>query len=213
MANDKPPKLRLIKNGAIPSTYSPRTLIQGNGFFPAIPGSCELLPKLRFMRIKASLILCIQYPGDRDFKPVSFTNHPAKVVIAPAPVKLPMDADEFNASEIWPHENPFDMQSLDARSLRGIAELAQESSTLPALPEKTAEIVEQAIRVGWFDGRSTKRGVWADVRTKCGEAGIKPPSYKTVATQIDRLFSREVLRFHPVTREAFTDKPAGYPSE
>ncbi|WP_443696559.1 hypothetical protein [Pseudomonas sp.] len=210
MANDKQPKLRLIKTGAIPSTYSPRSLIQGNGFFPAIPGSCELLPKLRFMRVDASLILCIQYPGEREFKPVSFTHHPAKVVIAPAPVKLPMDADEYNASETWPHKNPFDLQSLDARSLRGIAELAQESSALPA---RTAEIVEHAIRAGWLDAGITKRAVWTDVRAKCQEAGIKSPSYKTVATQIDRLFSREVLRFHPLTREAFTEKPGGYPSE
>jgi hypothetical protein len=165
------------------------------------------------MRVKASLMLCIKYPGGRDFKPVSSINHPAKVVIAPAPVKLPMDADKFNASETWPHENPFDLQSLDARSLRGIAELAQKPSALPALSTKTVEIVWHAIRAGWFDGCNTKQGVWRDVRAKCREAGIKPPSYKTVATQIDRLFSREVLRFHPLTREAFTDKPGGYPSE
>ena len=210
MADAKSPKLRLIKTGAIPTTYSPRTLIQGNGFFPAIPGSCQLLPKLRFMRVDASLMLCVQHPGEREFKPVSFTHLPAKVIITPAAVKLPLGADDFKASESWPHKSPFDPQSLDARSLRGIAELAQEPSALSA---RTAEIVEHAIRAGWLNACSTKRAVWNDVRARCQEAGIKSPSYKTVATEIDRLFSREVLRFHPLTREAFTQKPGGYHSE
>jgi hypothetical protein len=165
------------------------------------------------MRVEASLKLCIQYPGERDFKPVSFTRHPAKVVIAPTPVKQPMDADEFMGNETWPHKSPFDLQSLDARSLRGIAELAQESSAFPTLPARTAEIVEHAIRAGWLDAGLTKRAVWIDVRAKCQEAGIKSPTYKAVAQQIDRLFSREVLRFHPLTREAFTEKPGGYPSD
>lgn len=208
MANDNQPKQRLIKKGA--GTRKPNTLIAGNQFFPAMPASCELLPKLRFMRVEASLMFCIQYPGEHDFKPVSFAPHPAKVVIAPAPVKEPTDTDHFNAKQGWPHKAQFDLQSLNARSLRGIMDLAQNPSMLP--PE-TEEIVEHAFRVGWLDQRMSKRAVWEIVRAKCREAGIKSPAYRVVAMQLDCLFSREVLRFHPLTRETFTKNPVGYPSD
>lgn len=206
MANDNQPKLKLIKAGA--GTNKPNTLIAGNQFFSAIPASCELLPKLRFMRVEASLMLCIQYPGERDFKPLSFPPHPAKVVIAPAPVKVPTDTDHFKAKQSWPHKAPFDLHSLDARSLRGIMELAQNPSMFH--PE-IEEIVEKAFRVGCLDQSISKRAVWENVRAKCREAGIKSPTYRLVAMRIDCMFSSEVLRFHPLTRETFSENPGGCP--
>ena len=210
MANDNQPKLRLIKAGAGTCKQGSRGKIEGNQYLPAIPASCELLPKLRFMRVDASLMLCIQHPGERDFKPVSFTFHRATVAIAPVLVKEPMDADQFKAAQAWPHKAQFNMQSLDARSLRAIMEVAQEPSVLdPA----TDGIVEQAFRAGWLDQSIGKRSMWENVRAKCREVGIKSPSYKAVAMRIDCLISREVLRFHPLTREGKTENPGGYPSD
>lgn len=52
MANDKRPKFRLIKTGVTAGTERSGGKIAGNQFFPAIPASCELLPKLRFMRVE-----------------------------------------------------------------------------------------------------------------------------------------------------------------
>lgn len=208
MAKDNQPKLRLIKTGAGKS--KPTTLIAGNQFFPAIPASCELLPKLRFMRVEVSLMLCIQYPGEHDFKQLSSAPHLAKVVLAPAPVKELTDADHSNAKHGWPHKAPLDLHSLNARSLRGIMELAQEPSMFH--PE-TEEIVEKAFRAGCLDQSISKRAVWENVRAKCREAGIKSPTYRLVAMRIDCMFSNEVMRFHPLTRDTFSENPGGYPSD
>jgi len=210
MANDNRPKLRLIKAVAIPRACSSRSLILGNQFFPAIPSSCELLPKLRFMRVEGSVKLCICYPGQRAFQPVIFARDPAKAFISPVVVNKPMDANESNANGAWPHKHQIDLQSLDARSLRGIAELAYEPAVLP--PE-VEEIIGHAFRAGWLDQCATKRSVWGNVRAKCKEVGVKSPSYQAVATRIDCLFSREVLRFHPLTRDGSSEKPGGYPPD
>lgn len=211
MANDIKPNLRLIKTGSHVRKLTTQKDIPGNQFFPAIPTSCELLPKLRFMRVEGSPKLCIQYPGECDFKPISFTSDPKKVVIAPAPVKETMDADHFEAQRDWPYESGFDLQGLSARALRGIAELADDNTEFAP---KTEHIVKDAFRFGYLE-RSIggKRAVWEHVRAKCREVGIKPPTYRAVAARIDCLFSCEVLRLHPLTRDAFKEKPTGYPSD
>ncbi|WP_397453637.1 hypothetical protein [Pseudomonas sp. NA-150] len=210
MANDIKPNLRLIKTGVHVRKLTTQKEIPGNQFFPAIPTSCELLPKLRFMRVEGSPMLCIRRPGGHDFKPISFTRDSANVVIAPTPVAETIDADHFQVQQDWPHEARFDLQGLNARSLRGIAELAENDSEFPP---RTEQIVEDAFRVGYLDRNIGKRAVWEDVRVKCQAVGIKPPSYRAVALRIDCLFSREVLRIHPLTRDAFKEKPTGYPSD
>lgn len=210
MSNDIKPDLRLIKTAVHVRKLTTQKDIPGNQFFPTIPTSYELLPKLRFMRVKGSPMLCIQYPGERDFKPISFSRDPAEVLIAPAPLKESIDADHFKAQLDWPHAARFDLLGLDARSLRGIAGLAQSNSEFPPTTE---EVVEAAFRSGYLDRNIGKRAIWEDVRAKCQEIGIKPPAYRAVAQRIDCLFSREVLRLHPLTRDAFKEKPTGSPSD
>ncbi|MNJ40054.1 hypothetical protein D3C77_349390 [compost metagenome] len=139
---------------------------------------------------------------------MSFISHPAKVVLAPMPLKELTGAYQSKTANPWPHKAPFDLQSLDASSLRGIMEVAHEPSMLH--PE-TEAIVERAFRSGWLDQSIGKRAVWENVRAKCRKVGIKPPPYKAVAMRIDCLFSHEVLRLHPLTREGYAQNPRGYP--
>ncbi|WP_194790738.1 hypothetical protein [Pseudomonas sp. UFMG81] len=129
-----------------------------------------------------------------------FFRNPAKIVLAPMEVNEPAGVYQSMTANPWPHKTPFDLQSLDAGSLRGIMDVAHEPSMIH--PEAEA-IVKCAFRSCWLDQNISKRAVWENVRAKCREAGIKSPPYQAVAMRIDCLFSLEVLRFHPLTRESY----------
>lgn len=133
---------------------------------------------------------------------IPFYRNPANVVFAP------MAVDEPTGTNPWPHKAPFDMESLDAGALRGIMDVAHEPSRIHPEAEP---IMECAFRSGWLDQSISKRAEWENVRAKCREAGIKSPPYWAVAMRIDCLFSLEVLRFHPLTREAYSQNSGGVP--
>ncbi|MFJ4445074.1 hypothetical protein ACIPZ8_23680 [Pseudomonas sp. NPDC089422] len=144
-------------------------------------------PKLRLIKTGSKLSMPL------------FRN-PAKVVLAPMALSEPADACQSTSASPWPHKISFDLQSIDAGSLRGIIDVAHEPSMLHPEAEM---IVEWAFRSGCLDQSISKRAVWENVRAKCREAGIKSPPYQAVAKRIDCLFSLEVLRFHPLTREKY----------
>lgn len=210
MANQDRPTLRLVKTNSVTKNQDASSMFAANQFFPIVPTTYELLPKLRFMRIDGLLTLCIQYPGERDFKPVSYTGKFSNAGIYPVSVEELPHSNQSMVQELWPHNVQIDMQSLDARSLRGIMEVAQEHS--PLSPE-AEEIVTNAFQAGWLDQGMGKRAVWEIVRARCREIGIKTPSYKVVALRVDCLFSREVLRFHPLTRRGHLNHLGGYPPD
>ncbi|XMB51523.1 hypothetical protein QQ999_09490 [Pseudomonas fluorescens] len=208
MANEHQPKLRIVKTGGT-KVLSVSMMIAGNQYFPGLPASCQLLPKLRFLRIADQLLLCVKTPGESEFKPVSMTAYSAKAVLTPVSVETLAQTDDVELGKPWPHTVQIDMQSLDARSLRGIMELAQDPLEFP--PD-TEEIVERAFQAS-LKQSIDKRAFWELVRSECRAVGIKAPPHRLVARRLDCLFSREVLRYHPLTRQGHGSHSEGFPSE
>lgn len=206
MANEHQPKLRLVKTGGT-KVLSISMMTAGNQYFPGLPASCQLLPKLRFLRVADQLLLCVKSPGESEFKPISLTANSGKTVLTPMSVDTLTQTDDVEPGKSWPHKVQMDMQSLDARSLRGIMKLAQDPSELPP---NTGEIVERAFQASLKHGIS-KRACWELVRSECQAIGIKAPSYRLVARRLDCLFSREVLRYHPLTRQGNNSHSEGFP--
>lgn len=208
MANEHQPKLRIVKTGG-PKVLSVSMRTAGNQYFPGLPASCQLLPKLRFLRVADQLLLCVKNSGESEFKPVSMTAYSAKPVLTPVSVETLAQTDEVEIGKPWPHKVQMNMQSLDARSLRGIMELAQDP--LEFSPD-TEEVVERAFQASLKQSIG-KRAFWELVRSECQAIGIKAPSYQLVARRLDCLFSREVLRHHPLTCQGHVSHSEGFPSE
>ncbi|MHC8350966.1 hypothetical protein ACYZT7_16910 [Pseudomonas sp. RT4P38] len=104
---------------------------------------------------------------------------------------------DFPAPNLAKTERPYvlalDVTSLGENALADIRLMAQERS---ALPQQVEEVVSAVFQCEYLHGSMTKRSVWKQVQARCEVLGLKPPSYKTVASRLDSMFSQEVLRIH-----------------